>query len=571
MAPHARTFSITTPIYYVNDRPHIGHVYTTTVCDAAARLARLSGRDTFFLTGTDEHGVKVEKSARAKGLEPIALADANAAEFEGAMRSVGASFDDFIRTTQPRHTAQVQAAFERLIATGDIYLGHYEGWYDEGQEEYVTETNAKDRGYKAFNGQPLVKAREENYYFRLSAFQERLLAFFDAHPGFVRPEARFNEIKGRVREGLQDVPFSRTTFSWGIPVSSNPKHVVYVWMDALLNYCSALGLPDAKIGAANGVPAERAKFWPADVHVIGKEILWFHAAIWPAVLMALEMPTPRRVYAHSFWISEGQKMSKTLGNFIDLETLRAYVDRYSLDGLRWYLLTQGPLRETDADFSYAKFVEVFNADLANGIGNCASRVGNMIEKYFDGKLPDEGVAAQEDWVRFTPEGHTAFNFAEICSDAVAAAEAGLDAFTLDTALVQGMGIVSQVDLFINHTRPFSIAKEIEKLGTAGGTEGGLEADRLRRQLAHVLVLCAESLRIASLLLWPALPSKMAELWKLWNCSPLKSADNPSAGFVAPLSELAVFGGEHGLKPGQAISKGEALFMRADGKLAPPGR
>lgn len=556
--PHNTPYSITTPIYYVNDRPHIGHCYTTTVADAAARFARLMGRDTFFLTGTDEHGQKVEKSAQAKGVSPQALADENAAHFEEAMKLIGASHNDFIRTTQPRHTRQVQAAIKRLIASGDIYLGTFEGWYDEGQEEYVTENAAREKNYTAFNGKPLVKAKEQNYYFKLSKWQPALEKFFDANPDFVRPSARFNEVRGRLKDGLQDVPVSRTNFSWGIPIPDAPGHVTYVWIDALLNYTTAVGAIDPKIAAEFGVPASRRKYWPAQVHAIGKEILWFHAVIWPALLMALGLETPKCIYAHSFWISEGKKMSKTLGNFIDLPLLRAYIDRYSLDAVRWYLLTQGPLRETDADFSYAKFVEVYNADLANGIGNCASRVGNMVEKYFGGRLPEIDTSSDAntgaDWTTYTVDSTTTFNFREMASNAFHQSAREWESFRLDEALMQGTALAGQIDLFINHTRPFSIAKDMDKSPE--------RADELRAALASILFLCAEGVRVASLFLFPAMPTKMAQLWKTWNCSPLNDPDDINSGFKAPLADLAIFGGPHALKPGQSIAKGEPLFMRA---------
>ncbi len=551
-------YYITTPIYYVNDKPHIGHCYTTTVADAAARFARLMGRDVFFLTGTDEHGQKVEKSAAAKGVTPQQLADENAAHFQAAMKLIGSSHDDFIRTTQPRHTKQVQAALTKLIASGDVYLGEFEGWYDEGQEEYVPENTAREKNYTAFNGKPLVRAKEKNYYFKLSKWQPALEKFFAANPEFVRPASRFNEVMGRLKEGLQDVPVSRTNFSWGIPIPNAPGHVTYVWIDALLNYTSAVGVADAAAAAEQGVPASRAKYWPAEVHAIGKEILWFHAVIWPALLMALGLETPKCVYAHSFWISEGKKMSKTLGNFIDLELLKAYIDRYTLDALRWYLLTQGPLRETDADFSYAKFVEVYNADLANGIGNCASRVGNMVEKYFGGKLPEIDLESNPetgaDWTSFIVPDGSVFNFREMSSNAFAQAKTEWENTRLDEALMQGTALAGQIDLFINHTRPFSIAKEMEKSPE--------KAAELRQSLAKILFLCAEGVRVASLFLYPAMPTKMAQLWKTWNCSPLSNPDDANSGFRASLAELAVFGGAYGLKPGQTISKGEALFMRA---------
>ncbi len=551
-------YYITTPIYYVNDRPHIGHCYTTTVADAAARAARLMGRDVFFLTGTDEHGQKVEKSAASKGVTPQALADENAAFFERAMRTIGASFDDFIRTTQPRHTRQVQAALKQLIASGDVYLGEFEGWYDEGQEEYVTENAAREKNYIAFNGKPLVRAKEKNYYFRLSKWQPVLEKFFAEHPDFVRPQARFNEVMGRLREGLQDVPVSRTNFRWGIPVPGDESHVTYVWIDALLNYATAVGKIDAAVG---GVDASRQKYWPADVHLIGKEILWFHAVIWPALLMALRLDPPRCVYAHSFWVSEGKKMSKTLGNFIDLPLLEKYVERFGLDAVRWYLLTQGPLRETDADFSYAKFVEVYNADLAGGVGNCASRVGNMIEKYFGGKVPEHGgrrrfVAGDADLERPVNVKEAVWltldeDLGARAAAAAAALEADFNANNWEAGFSVGRRLVSSVDQFISTVEPFKLAKQAE--GHPGKTA----------LLGAILYNCAEAVRIVSLLLYPAMPFKMAQLWRTWNCSPLKDPADANSGFIAPLRELSVFAGPYGLKPGQAMSKGEGLFMRAD--------
>ncbi|MFM2165527.1 MAG: hypothetical protein RL325_1964, partial [Planctomycetota bacterium] len=271
---------ITTPIYYVNDRPHIGHAYTTTLCDVWARAMRIDGRDVFFLTGTDEHGVKVEKSAKDRGITPQALADENSAEFRKVMGLFGLTNDDFIRTTEPRHESQVKLFVERLLNTGDIYLGEFVGWYDEGQEEYVTETRAKELDYKSpISGRPLVRATEKNYYFRLSAYQQKLEAFFAANPRFVRPEGRFNEVLGRLREGLQDVPVTRTNFTWGIGMPNAPEHVIYVWIDALFNYATALGLAEPQGALAK----DRARHWPPEYHVIGKEILWFHAVIWPAL------------------------------------------------------------------------------------------------------------------------------------------------------------------------------------------------------------------------------------------------------------------------------------------------
>jgi len=520
-------FFITTPIYYVNDRPHIGHCYTTVVADCAARFMRLSGRDVFFLTGTDEHGQKVEKSAAAKGVSPQALADENAEHFRRALRFVGSSHDHFIRTTDAAHERQVQEALRRLIRSGDVYLGTFEGWYDEGQEEYVTENAARERGYKAFNGQPLVKAKEQNYYFRLSKYQRALEKLLEEQPEFVRPEARLNEVLGRLRspEGLQDVPVSRTSFTWGIPVPDAPGHVTYVWIDALLNYITALGVLEEK-------PGERARYWPAQYHVIGKEILWFHAVIWPALLTALGLPLPRCVYAHSFWIREGRKMSKTLGNFLDLPTIEAYAGKYGVDALRWYLLTQGPLGATDADFAHAKFIEVYNADLANGIGNAASRVANMIGKYFEGKCPDAGGVAT----------HAGYDWPALSARAAEGCAAKMRAMDVGGALQDALALSKAVDAYVNATEPFKVAKDASR----------------RDELARILYHCAEALRIAAALLQAAMPEKMSDL-----AARLGGDAKEKRSFA----ELTAWGG---LKPGTPIVKGDALFPRADPDEAPPG-
>ena len=474
------TAYITTPIYYVNDRPHIGHAYTTTLCDVWARAMRFDGRDVFFLTGTDEHGVKVEKSATERGISPQALADENAAEFQRVLEVFGLTNDDFIRTTQPRHVRQVQAMVQRLLDAGAVYSGEFEGWYDEGQEEYVTENRARETDYKSpISGRPLVKATERNYYFRLSAFQERLEAMFAENPDFVRPEARRNEVLGRLREGLQDVPITRTNFSWGIPFPGDEEHVIYVWIDALLNYATALGMAEDD-GDAGG----RHRYWPADLHVIGKEILWFHAVIWPAVLMALELPAPRCIYAHSFWISEGQKMSKSLGNFIDLPTIERYMNDYGLDAWRWYMVVQGPLGATDADFQATGFHETYTSDLVNTVGNCASRTTAMVKKYFDGVVPADAGNEFVEW-----------DLPEASRAAVAAWRQAMDDFALDAACEAGIGLLRTVDAFINATEPFKVARDESR----------------RDELASILARCAEAVRIASMLLSPVLPHKMAEL------------------------------------------------------------
>lgn len=507
---------ITTPIYYVNDRPHIGHAYTTTICDVWARASRMLGRDVFFLTGTDEHGVKVERSASARSIPPQQLADENAAEFQRVLSTFALTNSDFIRTTQPRHVSQVQEFLRRLTRSGAVYLGTFEGWYDEGQEEYHTENRARELNYTSpISGKPLVRATEQNYYFRLSAFADRLADLYARQPNFVRPVERANEMLGRMRDGLQDVPITRTNFSWGIPMPDAPGHVVYVWIDALLNYVTALDL-----GQPAGSSGERAKYWPAQYHIVGKEILWFHAVIWPALLMALELPVPRCVYAHSFWIANGQKMSKSLGNFVDLETIERYTASYGLDAWRWYMATQGPIAATDADFSAKHFHETYTNDLVNTVGNCPSRVGAMIGKYFQGALPTD-IENGGAWP-------------QRCALAVAAWEKAMEAFDLEAAAHSAMDLLRQVDAMINETEPFKLAKDPSNTP----------------RLSSILNQCAQTVRIAGVLLEPFLPQRMSEL-----------ADAFGGGAVSdlPWSERSRYGT---IRAGVAIKK-VALFPRVE--------
>lgn len=437
------------------------------------------GRDVFFLTGTDEHGSKVEKSAAARGVTPQQLADENAAEFQRVLATFALTNSDFIRTTQPRHEQQVQAMLTRLVDSGSVYLGTFEGWYDEGQEEYHTETRARELEYKSpISGKPLIRATEQNYYFKLSAFAERLAKHFADHPTFVRPNERANEVLGRLRDGLQDVPITRTNFTWGIAMPGAPGHVVYVWIDALLNYITALGL-----GTATGSDGDRARYWPADYHVVGKEILWFHAVIWPALLMALELPLPKCVYAHSFWIANGQKMSKSLGNFVDLPTIEGFTQQYGLDAWRWYMATQGPIAAADSDFNAKHFHEIYTYDLVNTVGNCPSRIGAMIAKYFEGKLPpDSDEASHGGWPA-------------ICEASVREWEQCIASFDLHGAARTGMDLLRKLDAFINDTEPFKLAKD--PANTA--------------RLGSILNQCAQTVRVAGVLLEPFMPQKMEEL------------------------------------------------------------
>jgi len=522
-------YYVSTPIYYVNDVPHIGHCYTTLLADVLARFHRLAGRDVFFLTGTDEHAEKVVTSALEHGVTPIEWADRNAGAFRDAFEMMGFSHDDFLRTTESRHKEFVVGAISGLQSQGDIELGEYEGWWDSSQEEYVTDHEAEEHGFKSpVTGKELVKRTEQNYFFKLSKYEDRLRAHIEANPSFILPESRRNEVMGRIKQGLRDVPISRAiddadpASQWGIRMPGDDGHRVYVWIDALLNYLTAVAGDD------------KQKYWPAQTHLIAKDILWFHAVIWPCMLMAMGRELPKTVYAHSYWIREGRKMSKSLGNFLDLPTLRAYGDEFSIDALRYYLLAQGPLGSTDADFAHGRFVETYNADLANGIGNAFSRVTNMIGKYFDGKMPAMGAHAFEgfDW---PASARSAVQTAQEC----AAREdiAGM--------IKAGLGLSNTVDSFVNATEPFKLAKDETK----------------REELASILACCAEALRLAGVLLLPAMPVKMAELLtRLGQVPPDFARGSYDFGAITRWGVI---------EPGTPITKGEPLFMRADADMPAP--
>lgn len=511
--PANKPFYVTTPIYYVNARPHIGHVYTTMVADAIARFHRLRGDETFFLTGTDEHGKKVGDAAKANGVTPQAYTDEISGEFRAVFDRYQQTYNDFIRTTQPRHKQRASAYIKQLIDQGDVFLGEYEGWYDEGQEEYVTENNAREQDYKsAVSGRPLTRVTEKNYFFRLSKYQDQLLEYIESNPTFIQPDARRNEVLSRVRGGLSDIAVSRSTEPWGIPMPGDSEHSVYVWIDALFNYLTAVEAND------------RPELWPAQLHLIGKEILWFHAVIWPAMLLALDKPLFGQLYAHSYWISEGKKMSKTLGNFVDLTELDRYVEIFGLDALRWYLLTQGPMGTADSDFAEAKFIEIYNNDLANTFGNSCARVAKMIGKYFEGKAPavanDEAVFGAGRWC-------------ETFSDA-------FDTLDLHAAADIGLDVVREVDSYIEKTAPFKLAKDPDKLPEVG----------------TILYNCAEALRIASMLLWPFIPDKCEQFWSRIGFG--HYAERLKDRGTGDLAEWVQWGQ---LKPGTPIEKGDALFPR----------
>ncbi len=383
----AKTFYVTTPIYYVNDKPHIGHAYTTLACDVLARFKRLDGFDVKFLTGTDEHGQKVEKSAETAGVTPLALADRNSANFRSLAGVLGCSNDDFIRTTEPRHLAACQALWNKLIAQGDIYLGAYEGWYSVRDEAFYAEDElVKGPGgtKQAPTGAPVEWVKEPSYFFRLSAWQDRLLKWYEDNPDCVGPTSRRNEVMSFVKGGLQDLSVSRTSFKWGIPVPGDDAHIMYVWLDALTNYITALGYPDTT--------GDFARYWPSVLHMVGKDIVRFHAVYWPAFLMAAELPPPKRVFAHGWWTNEGQKISKSLGNVIDPLSL---IETYGLDQVRYFLLREVPFGN-DGDFSHRAMMGRMNSELANDYGNLVQRVLSMIGKNCAAATPDHGPVTDDD-------------------------------------------------------------------------------------------------------------------------------------------------------------------------------
>jgi len=381
------TYYITTPIFYPNGKPHIGHAYTAIATDAMARFQRLDGKDVFFLSGTDEHGLKMQQTAEKEGVTPKELADRNSEVFREMLAMLGCSNDDFIRTTEERHHLACQAIWKAMEANGDIYLDSYAGWYSVRQEAYFDEsetTVGEDGVRREPLGSPVEWNEEESYFFRLSAYQDKLLALYENTPSFVGPDERRNEIVSFVKSGLRDLSISRTTFDWGVKVPGNEKHVMYVWVDALTNYVTAAGYPDQS--------AEKWKYWPANAHIIGKDIVRFHAVYWPAFLMSAGIPLPKRVFAHGFLFNRGEKMSKSVGNVIDPFDL---AERYGLDQLRYFFMREVPFGQ-DGSYSHDAIVNRTNADLANDLGNLAQRSLSMIAKNCEGKVPVPGEFSDAD-------------------------------------------------------------------------------------------------------------------------------------------------------------------------------
>ncbi|CAA7613380.1 Methionine--tRNA ligase [Magnetospirillum sp. LM-5] len=469
----AKTFYVTTPIYYVNDKPHIGHAYTTLACDVMARFKRLDGFDVRFLTGTDEHGQKVEKSAEAAGMSPQALADQNSANFRELAARLNCTNDDFIRTTEPRHIQSVQALWTKLVEAGDIYLGHYEGWYSVRDEAFYGEDElvAGPNGSKlAPTGAPVEWVKEPSYFFRLSAWQDRLLAFYEANPDCIAPQSRRNEVISFVKGGLQDLSVSRTSFTWGVPVPGDEAHVMYVWLDALTNYISAIGYPD--------VDGAYAKWWPADLHMVGKDIVRFHAVYWPAFLMAAGLEAPKRVFAHGWWTNEGQKISKSVGNVIEPNGL---IERYGLDQVRYFLLREVPFGN-DGDFSHRAMITRMNSELANDYGNLAQRSLSMIGKNCAGLVPARGP--------FTPEDDEMLGAAH---GLVAKMRDAMDRQMFHEALEAAWVVIRAANGYVDRQAPWALKKtDPERMGT-------------------VLWVLAETVRNLALLTQAFMPDSSARL------------------------------------------------------------
>ncbi len=510
-------FYITTPIYYVNARPHIGHTYTTVVCDAIARRQRMMGADTFFLTGTDEHGQKIERSAAAAGCSPKEFVDKISGEFRALWDRMKITYDDFIRTTEPRHKRGVQALFTRLQERGYIYKGSYSGQYCVFDELYV---DAVGPGAPCPEcGRPTETVHEENYFFKLSAMQEPLLKFYAEHANFIRPETRRNEVIAFVRSGLRDLSVSRTSFKWGIPVPGDPRHVIYVWLDALANYMTAIGY-----GSDDPNDQQKlARYWPADVHMIGKEIVRFHCVYWPAFLLAAELPLPRSIIAHGWLLFEESKMSKSRGNIVRSETI---LDTLGQDALRYFLLREIVFGQ-DGSFSFDALVQRFNADLANDLGNLSSRTLSMISRYFEGEIPYPSASAR------TPADEA---IEKLALETISNFHAQFEQFQFSRALETAWNLVSAVNKYIVENEPWAVAERDDKDSKA--------------RLATILHTSVEALRIVTALAHPVIPEATARIWSQLGLGEIQQLK---------LRELAW--GQ--IQAGTKLGKVEAVFPRAD--------
>jgi methionyl-tRNA synthetase len=509
-----RPFFITTPIYYINARPHIGHAYTTMVADAIARAQRLLGADVFFLTGTDEHGQKVERAAQKAGVDTRTFADTIAASFQQMCRDLRITNDDFIRTTEPRHYRAAQELWRRVAANGDIYKGEYEGWYCTVDEIFVPETQLVDGRCPTCGGK-VERLKEESYYFRLAKYQQPLLDFYRTHPTFVQPDFRFNEVRTFVEAGLQDLSVSRTSFRWGIPVPDDPKHVMYVWFDALTNYLTALGFGSDDPKAKQRVDG----FWPVVIHLIGKEILRQHALYWPAFLMAAGIKPPERIIAHGWWLMGGAKMSKSAGNVARYED---YVRVFGVDALRYFVMREMPLG-LDANFSDEGVLTRFNADLANDLGNLVSRTTTMVHRYCDGVVPPPGRADDLDAALQRQIGST-----------IDTVVRRVEEFQITVALQETWDLIRAVNQYIVKREPWALAKRPGQ----------------RPLLDATLYHAADALRVTAALIDPMMPVAADRIRAMLGITQERWT-NLKAG---------------GLPPGTRLGPTEPLFPRIEHSL-----
>lgn len=527
------SFYITTPIYYVNAAPHLGTAYCTILCDVMARYKRATGHDVKFLTGLDEHGEKVQRAAEEHGMTPQEWCDSLAPAFHEIWKTLEISNDDFIRTTEPRQVKAVQHLWERMREAGYIYKGSYDGWYCVPEETYFTETQVTKADEERHTegqhlcpdcGRPLERVQEESWFFKLSAFQDRLLALYDEHPDFVMPDFRMNEVRSFVEGGLRDISVSRTSFDWGIPVPFDERHVTYVWFDALLNYATAVGFGDPALAD------EYARRWPAQFNVVGKDIIRFHCVIWPAMLMAIGEAVPNHVFAHGFLMvrddetGKNVKMSKSLGNAIAPQDV---IDLMGVEGYRYYFMTDCVPGE-DGGISYGRMEQVYNADLANSWGNLVSRSLNMSAKYFDGRTPElaEGWADEDSPLRAIAEG-----LAErYC--------AHMDLIQYGQAKDAVMELVHAANHYIEDSAPWTVAKDPERAG----------------ELTAIIANLLESIRICAHLLAPFMPETSAEVLR-----------RMSLGDEVGTDDLVATCAWGGLAGGVPVTKGSALFPRLQGK------
>ena len=504
----SKSYYLTTPIYYVNDKPHIGHAYTTLACDALARFKRLDGYDVMFLTGTDEHGQKVQKSAEDKGVDPKTFTDEVSQNFRDLTKTLGFTNDDFIRTTEDRHYAACQKLWQTLIDNGDIYLGSYAGWYAVRDEAFYAESEIKDG--KAPSGAPVEWVEEPSYFFRLSAYEDKLLAHYENNPDFVAPKSRLNEVRSFVAGGLMDLSVSRASFSWGVPVPGDDAHVMYVWLDALTNYMTAAGY------GQEGGEDQYAHRWPADLHMVGKDILRFHAVYWPAFLMAANLPLPKRVFAHGWWTNEGQKISKSLGNVIDPVEV---ANTYGLDQMRYFLLREVPFGN-DGDFSRTAMMHRMNGDLANDLGNLSQRVLSMIFKNCEGVMP-KCPAAHED---------ADLGLLNPLDNLLEGQRKHYDNQQFHEALKDIWDIVSAANRYVDDMAPWALRKT--------------DLDRM----ADVLWTLAETLRQVAILIQPVMPEASANMLN-------------QLGVAEDARGFEHLGADHRLEGGWAIEKPTPVFPR----------